>query len=153
MNNIKEFIKDLSYVDTISLRELENKLNNIFSNIDEETSLEIVKKCKSIANESSQINEGEGLKKTAKELVGELFPSLSFYPALGIWGMVDKMIQTGEGFDALTPEQQRLFPVYVTLFFGLVGSKLAYNRLMDMIKSKKTDKQINEVLRLAGIDI
>lgn len=152
MDDIRKFASDLSLVDKISTKELESKLSDIIANIDSDVCVQIAKVSKKIADENNVINESDSkLKKSAKELVGEILPSLSFYPALGIWGMVDKMIQTGEGFNSLTPEQQRLFPVYVTLFFGLVGSKIAYNRLIDMIKEKENNKQIDEVLQIAGI--
>ena len=97
---------------------------------------------------------GDGTKKSIKELIGEIFPSLSFYPALGIWGMVDKMISSGKGFESLTPEQARLLPVYISLFFGLVGGKIAYNRLKEYVSTNdKIDNEINETLKAAGIQL
>ena len=87
-------------------------------------------------------------------MIGEIFPSLSFYPALGIWGMVDKMISSGKGFESLTPEQARLLPVYISLFFGLVGGKIAYNRLKEYVSTNdEIDNEINETLRLAGVQL
>ena len=159
----KEYAKDLAQVGQISVSELEEKIKQILAIMKEQEAEEVVEKSKNAFDQiSSHVSskeklgeaKGDGTKKSIKELIGEIFPSLSFYPALGIWGMVDKMISSGKGFDALTPEQARLLPVYISLFFGLVGGKIAYNRLMECVKAdEKMDKEINETLRLAGIQI
>jgi len=139
----KEFYKELEEVSDLKPEAILAKLSKIFKNVDQTVLLELISNAKDIADnmeksvKESLIEEGDGVKKSIKELIGELFPSLSFYPALGIWGMVDQMIQSGEGFAALTPEQARLLPVYTALFFGLVGSKIAWNRLKDKIKARK----------------
>ena len=157
MTNCKEFVKDLASVGTTSSKEIENTLSSILNKLPEDVSINIIDNAKQIAdkNESEQLTESnKPLKQSVKELVGEIFPSLSFYPALGIWGMVDKMIQSGNGFDSLSPEQQRLLPVYMALFFGLVGGKIAYNRLKEKISTNdEIDNEINETLRLAGVQL
>ena len=35
----------------------------------------------------------------------------------------------------------RLLPVYSALFFGLVGGKIAWNRLKDKMKAKKAESE------------
>lgn len=160
LGKVKEYSKELAQVGPVSIKQIEENIKYILALIDEQEAEEIINNSKKLADKfedtpKQPVSEAkDGTKKSIKELIGEIFPSLSFYPALGIWGMVDKMISSGKGFDALTPEQARLLPVYISLFFGLVGGKIAYNRLMDCIKTdEKMDKEINETLRLAGIQI
>ncbi len=159
----KEYAKDLAQVGQISVSELEEKIKQILAIMKEQEAEEVVEKSKNAFDQiSSHVSskeklgeaKGDGTKKSIKELIGEIFPSLSFYPALGIWGMVDKMISSGKGFDSLTPEQARLLPVYISLFFGLVGGKIAYNRLKEYVSTNDNiDNEINETLRLAGIKL
>lgn len=143
----KEFLNDVKKAGDLSPKELLNKITGILKNVSSKTADELINTSKEISDiisksvKESLIEEGEGTKKSIKELIGELFPSLSFYPALGIWGMVDQMIQSGQGFAALTPEQMRLLPVYSALFFGLVGGKIAWNRLKDKMKAKKAEPE------------
>ena len=143
----KEFLNDIKAVGDLSPKELLNKITGILKNVDIQTSSELNDTSREVSDiitksvKESLVVEGEGVKKSIKELIGELFPSLSFYPALGIWGMVDQMIQSGQGFAALTPEQMRLLPVYSALFFGLVGGKIAWNRLKDKMKAKKAESE------------
>lgn len=159
-HSYKDFIKALSKIDITSSKEIENEIKNILSNVEPKTAEDMLNKAKLIADEiSTKVNEcstitesKDATKKSIKELIGEIFPSLSFYPALGIWSMVDRMVGSGKGFDALTPEQARLLPIYISLFFGLVGGKIAYNRLKEYYTtSDKSEKEINETLYIAGI--
>ena len=159
----KEYAKDLAQVGQISVSELEEKIKQILAIMKEQEAEEVVEKSKNAFDQiSSHVSskeklgeaKGDGTKKSIKELIGEIFPSLSFYPALGIWGMVDKMISSGKGFDSLTPEQARLLPVYISLFIGLVGGKIAYNRLKEYVATNdKIDNEINETLKAAGIQL
>ena len=160
LGKVKEYSKELAQVGPVSIKQIEENIKYILALIDEQEAEKIIDNSKKLADKfedapKQPVSESKnGAKKSIKELIGEIFPSLSFYPALGIWGMVDKMISSGKGFDALTPEQARLLPVYISLFFGLVGGKIAYNRLMDCVKAdEKMDKEINETLRAAGIQL
>lgn len=159
----KEYAKDLAQVGQISVSELEERIKQILAIMKEQEAEEVVEKSKNAFDQiSSHVSskeklgeaKGDGTKKSIKELIGEIFPSLSFYPALGIWSMVDKMISSGKGFESLTPEQTRLLPVYISLFFGLVGGKIAYNRLKEYVATNdKIDNEINEALKAAGIQL
>lgn len=146
----KEFLNDIKAVGDLSPKELLNKITGILKNVDIQTSSKLNDTSREVSDiitksvKESLVVEGEGVKKSIKELIGELFPSLSFYPALGIWGMADQMIQSGQGFAALSPEQMRLLPIYCALFFGLIGGKIAWNRLKDWLKKRK-DNQTEEV--------
>lgn len=163
LSKTKEYAKDLAQVGQISISELQEKIKQTLAIMKEQEAKEIVEKSKDVYDQiSSHVSskeklgesKGDGAKKSIKELIGEIFPSLSFYPALGIWGMVDKMISSGKGFESLTPEQARLLPVYISLFFGLVGGKVAYNRLKEYVSTNdKIDNEINETLRLAGVQL
>lgn len=161
LEKAKEYTKELSQIGPTSTKQIENNIKNMLALIDEKDARKIIENSKKISDKLSQhtsaqpVSESkDGAKKSIKELIGEIFPSLSFYPALGIWSMVDKMISSGKGFEALTPEQARLLPVYISLFFGLVGDKIAYNRLKDYISTNDNiDKEINETLRLAGVQL
>lgn len=160
LGKVKEYSKELAQVGPVSIKQIEENIKYILALIDEQEAEKIIDNSKKLADKfedtpKQPVSEAkDGAKKSIKELIGEIFPSLSFYPALGIWGMVDKMISSGKGFDALTPEQARLLPVYISLFFGLVGGKIAYNRLMDCVKAdEKMNKEINETLRAAGIQL
>lgn len=161
LKKAKEYTKELSQIGPTSTKQIENNIKNMLALIDEKDARKIIENSKKISDELSQhtsaqpVSESkDGAKKSIKELIGEIFPSLSFYPALGIWSMVDKMISSGKGFEALTPEQARLLPVYISLFFGLVGGKIAYNRLKEYISTNDNiDKEINETLRLAGVQL
>lgn len=163
LSKTKEYAKDLAQVGQISVSELEERIKQILAIMKEQEAEEVVEKSKNAFDQiSSHISskeklgeaKGDGTKKSIKELIGEIFPSLSFYPALGIWGMVDKMISSGKGFESLTPEQARLLPVYISLFFGLVGGKIAYNRLKEYVSTNdEIDNEINETLRLAGVQL
>lgn len=163
LSKTKEYAKDLAQVGQISVSELEEKIKQILAIMKEQEAEEVVEKSKNAFDQiSSHVSskeklgeaKGDGTKKSIKELIGEIFPSLSFYPALGIWSMVDKMISSGKGFEALTPEQARLLPVYISLFFGLVGGKIAYNRLKEYVSTNdEIDNEINETLRLAGVQL
>ena len=148
--DFKEFYQELKEIGKWSPEELLDELTDIFKDIEKDDLIELINTSKDIADvvsynvgESFVYEEDSAAKKSFKELIGELYPSLSFYPALGIWGIVDKMIQSGEGFSALTPEQARLLPAYLAIFFGLVGGKIAYNRLKEHIKSKKSSRSIS----------
>ena len=163
LSKTKEYAKDLAQVGQISISELEERIKQILAIMKEQEAEKVVEKSKDVYDQiSSHVSskeklgesKGDGTKKSIKELIGEIFPSLSFYPALGIWGMVDKMISSGKGFEALTPEQARLLPVYISLFFGLVGGKVAYNRLKEYVSTNdEIDNEINETLRLAGVQL
>ena len=163
LSKTKEYAKDLAQVGQISVSELEERIKQILAIMKEQEAEEVVEKSKNAFDQiSSHVSskekldetKGDGTKKSIKELIGEIFPSLSFYPALGIWGMVDKMISSGKGFESLTPEQARLLPVYISLFFGLVGGKIAYNRLKEYVSTNdEIDNEINETLRLAGVQL
>ena len=128
---------------------VQNKLFSIIDKLDDEQKQELLNISEKVAS-TTESKEG-GLMKSIKELVGELFPSLSFYPALGIWGLLDKAIKSDKGFDILSSADKRQLLVYSALFFGLVGSKIAYNRIKEKINNSKVDSQINEVLHIAGV--
>ena len=160
LGKVKEYSKELAQVGPVSIKQIEENIKYILALIDEQEAEKIIDNSKKLADKfedtpKQPVSEAkDGTKKSIKELIGEIFPSLSFYPALGIWGMVDKMISSGKGFDALTPEQARLLPVYISLFFGLVGGKIAYNRLKEYVKTNDSiDSEINETLKAAGIQL
>jgi len=46
-----------------------------------------------------------------------------------------------------------MLPVYISVFFGIVGSKIAYKRLKDYFSTENIDKEISETLKLAGIQL
>lgn len=149
-NNLKNFALALQSIDEpITKSSIETRLFDIIDKLDDEQKQELLDISEKVA--STNESKDGGLKKSIKELVGELFPSLSFYPALGIWGLMDKAIKSDEGFNVLSSSDKRQLLVYSALFFGLVGSKIAYNRIKEKINNSKVDSQINEVLYIAGI--
>jgi hypothetical protein len=149
-NNLRDFANALKTIDEpITKSSIESSLFEIIDKLDDEQKQELLDISEKVAS-TTESKEG-GLKKSIKELVGEIFPSLSFYPALGIWGLMDKAIKSDEGFNVLSSSDKRQLLVYSALFFGLVGSKIAYNRIKEKINNSKVDSQINEVLYIAGI--
>ena len=149
-NNLHSFALALKTIDEpITKSSIESSLFEIIDKLDDEQKQELLDIAEKVAS-TTESKDG-GLKKSIKELVGELFPSLSFYPALGIWGLMDKAIKSDEGFNVLSSADKRQLLVYSALFFGLVGSKIAYNRIKEKINNSKVDSQINEVLYIAGI--
>lgn len=150
INDLKNFALSLKSIDEpLTKLSVQNKLFGIIDKLDDEQKQELLNISEKVAS-TTESKEG-GLKKSIKELVGELFPSLSFYPALGIWGLLDKAIKSDNGFDILSSADKRQLLVYSALFFGLVGSKIAYNRIKEKINNSKVDSQINEVLHIAGV--
>ena len=149
-NILHSFALALKTIDEpITKSSIETTLFDLIDKLDDEQKQELLDISEKVAS-TTESKDG-GLKKSIKELVGELFPSLSFYPALGIWGLMDKAIKSDEGFDVLSSADKRQLLVYSALFFGLVGSKIAYNRIKEKINNSKVDSQINEVLYIAGI--
>lgn len=150
INDLKNFALSLKSIDEpLTKLSVQNKLFSIIDKLDDEQKQELLNISEKVA--STTESKESGLKKSIKELVGELFPSLSFYPALGIWGLLDKAIKSDKGFDILSSADKRQLLVYSALFFGLVGSKIAYNRIKEKINNSKVDSQINEVLHIAGV--
>lgn len=150
INDLKNFALSLKSIDEpLTKLSVQNKLFSIIDRLDDEQKQELLNISEKVAS-TTESKEG-GLIKSIKELVGELFPSLSFYPALGIWGLLDKAIKSDKGFDILSSADKRQLLVYSALFFGLVGSKIAYNRIKEKINNSKVDSQINEVLHIAGV--
>lgn len=150
INDLKNFALSLKSIDEpLTKLSVQNKLFSIIDKLDDEQKQELLNISEKVAS-TTESKEG-GLMKSIKELVGELFPSLSFYPALGIWGLLDKAIKSDKGFDILSSADKRQMLVYSALFFGLVGSKIAYNRIKEKINNSKVDSQINEVLHIAGV--
>ena len=150
INDLKNFALSLKSIDEpLTKLSVQNKLFSIIDKLDDEQKQELLNISEKVAS-TTESKEG-GLMKSIKELVGELFPSLSFYPALGIWGLLDKAIKSDNGFDILSSADKRQLLVYSSLFFGLVGSKIAYNRIKEKINNSKVDSQINEVLHIAGV--
>lgn len=150
INDLKNFALSLKSIDEpLTKLSVQNKLFSIIDKLDDEQKQELLNISEKVAS-TTESKEG-GLIKSIKELVGELFPSLSFYPALGIWGLLDKAIKSDKGFDILSSADKRQLLVYSALFFGLVGSKIAYNRIKEKINNSKVDSQINEVLHIAGV--
>ena len=149
-NNLRDFATALLSIDEpITKSSIETTLFDLIDKLDDEQKQEILNASEQIATTTE--SKDNSIKKSLKELVGELFPSLSFYPALGIWGLMDKAIKSDEGFNVLSSSDKRQLLVYSALFFGLVGSKIAYNRIKEKINNSKVDSQINEVLYIAGI--
>lgn len=85
----------------------------------------------------------EAVKKSFRELVVELFPSLSFFPALSVWGVVDKMIKNGMGYNELTQSDKNTLIIYSGIFLGMVGLKIGINRIKDYLQTKRDLESIN----------
>lgn len=150
-NKIREFIKSLSMSDkNITASQAEQYLTDALNQLDDKELNEYLKSAEKVATMTEADN---NVKKTVKELFAEIFPSLSFYPALGIWGLVDKMIQSGTISGLDTADRDKLI-VYSAIFFGLVGGKIAYNRIKEKVNEiKSADSQISETLKRAGIQL
>lgn len=150
-NKIREFIKSLSMSDkNITASQAEQYLTDALNELDDTELQSYLKACEKVATMTEADN---NVKKTVKELFSEIFPSLSFYPALGIWGLVDKMIQSGTISGLDTADRDKLI-VYSAIFFGLVGGKIAYNRIKEKVNAiKSADSQIAETLKRAGIQL
>ena len=78
---------------------------------------------------------------SVKDFMSELFPSLSFYPALQVWMVLEKAIKS-MSFESLNPADLNMLAVYSAIFFGLVGSKIAKNRLKELYYKRKEAKVI-----------
>ena len=150
-NTVRQFAQALQMFDTdVTAKEAEERVLSVLNQLDDKEILAYEEAAKKIAT----LQEAEdNVKKSVKELFAELFPSLSFYPALGIWGLVDKMIQSGTISGLDTADRDKLL-VYSALFFGLVGGKIAYNRIKEKVNEiKSADAQISEVLKKAGVQL
>ena len=150
-NKIREFIKSLSMSDkNITASQAEQYLTDALNELNDTELQSYLKACEKVATMTEADN---NVKKTVKELFTEIFPSLSFYPALGIWGLVDKMIQSGTISGLDTADRDKLI-VYSAIFFGLVGGKIAYNRIKEKVNEiKSVDSQISETLKRAGVQL
>lgn len=148
---VKKFAQSLKMCNpNITAKEAEEKMFGILNKL----SPEELSKFVSAAEQVATVTEADDkIKKSVKELFNEIFPSLSFYPALGIWGLVDKLIQGGS-LDVLDNGDQAKLAVYSAIFFGMVGGKIAFNRIKEKAKEiQSSDAQISEVLRLAGVQL
>ena len=148
---VRQFAQALQLYDTsVTAKEAEDIM---FQELNKLTPEEL-EKFVNAAQKVSTVNEAEdSIKRTIKDLFNEIFPALSFYPALGIWGIVDKLIQNGDLSSLDTADRSKL-AVYAAIFFGMVGGKIAYNRIKEKVKEiDNADAQISETLRLAGVQL
>ena len=147
---LREFIKSLSMSDkNITADQAEKYLTDALNQLDNAELNSYLQAAEKVATMTEAEN---SIKKSIKDLFNEIFPALSFYPALGIWGLVDKMIQSGTISGLDTADRDKLL-VYSAIFFGLVGAKIAFNRVKEKVNAVKTsDAQISEVLEAAGVE-
>lgn len=148
---VRQFAQALQLYDTsVTSKEAEDIM---FQELNKLTPEEL-EKFVTAAQKVSTVNEAEdGVKKSVKELFSEIFPALSFYPALGIWAIIDKLIQNGDLSSLDTSDRSKL-AVYTAIFFGMVGGKIAFNRIKEKVKEiDNADAQISETLRLAGVQL
>ena len=148
---VKKFAQSLKMCNpNITAKEAEEKMFGILNKLPPEELSKFI----SAAEQVATVTEADDkIKKSVKELFSEIFPSLSFYPALGIWGLVDKLIQGGS-MNALDNGDQAKLAVYSAIFFGMVGGKIAFNRIKEKAKEiQSSDAQISETLKLAGVQL
>lgn len=147
---VRDFIKSLSMSDkNITAAQAEKYLTDALNQLDDVELNSYLKAAEKVATMTEAEN---SIKKSVKDLFNEIFPALSFYPAIGIWGLVDKMIQSGTISGLDTADRDKLL-VYSAIFFGLVGGKIAFNRVKEKVNSiKSSDSQISEVLEAAGVE-
>lgn len=148
---VREFCNSLKLYDTsVSAKQAEEYMDSVLNKLSPDELSKFVEAAQKIAT----INEADNkVKKSLKEIFAEVFPSISFYPALGIWGLIDKMIQNGDITSLDTADRSKL-AVYAAIFFGMVGGKIAYNRIKEKANEiKSVDAQISETLRLAGVQL
>jgi hypothetical protein len=138
----KEFMIKIANIKQTSPKIIQNILTNLMLKL----SYEDINKILNIMEnaDKTKINEDvytEGkVLQSIKDFVGDMFPSLSFYPALGIWMKIDKVIQGG-GFDVLSQGELNLIAIYSAIFVGLIGGKVAKNRIKEIILEKKEQKE------------
>ena len=150
-NTVRQFAQALQLYNTsVTAKDAENIM---FQELNKLTPEEL-EKFVTAAQKVSTVNEAEeSVKKSVKELFAEIFPALSFYPALGIWAIIDKLIQNGDLSSLDTADRSKL-AVYAAIFFGMVGGKIALNRIKEKVKEiDNADAQISETLRLAGVKL
>lgn len=80
--------------------------------------------------------------KSMKELVSEIFPTFSFYPAFNMWLILGKAIKNKSFFSLTITEINELI-IYTTIFVGILGSRVAKNRIKEFIIERK-NKEIEE---------
>lgn len=121
---------------------IENQIANILNKLEKKDADKILN---SLQN-SDIINEefySENFIKSLKEFVSEMFPSLTFYPALQSWMLLEKVIGK-QNFDALSEAEMNQLKTYIAVFVGLVGVKIAVNRIKDRIESNKVKKYMKD---------
>ena len=155
----KDFMMSLKNVDMTSSSEMFDIIKNETKEVPPESMIHLINVIKkgvellpNDKNETKQLSEGM-ISKSFKEIFDSIFSSLSFYTVFAIFSIVDKVIKSDDGFKSLTAEQKKMLPVYISVFFGIVGSKIAYKRLKDYFSTENIDKEISETLKLAGIQL
>lgn len=155
----KDFMMSLKNVDMTSSSEMFDIIKNETKEVPPESMIHLINVIKkgvellpNDKNETKQLSEGI-ISKSFKEIFDSIFSSLSFYTVFAIFSIVDKVIKSDDGFKSLTAEQKKMLPVYISVFFGIVGSKIAYKRLKDYFSTENIDKEISETLKLAGIQL
>jgi hypothetical protein len=122
---------------------IEHKIGQLLNKLETEDALKIIKELEGI----NIINEeyyDEGFIKSLKEFISEIFPSLTFYPALQAWMILEKAIGK-QTLSVLTEMEINQLKTYVAVFVGLVGVKIATNRIKDTIEDKKAKELIDEL--------
>lgn len=135
-NNITKYYKMLLNVKNKSLDYITKVLVETILKLDDRD-LQIYLKTLESLNPINEEVYNEAIKKSFRELAAELFPSLSFFPALSVWGIVDKMIKNGMGYNELTQADKNTLIVYSGIFLGMVGMKIGVSRIKDYLQTKR----------------
>lgn len=92
--------------------------------------------------QSSSVYFEEGkIGRALKDFVKEIFPSLSFYPFLTAWLLLDKVVKSGFDVGTLNGGEINTLITYLAIGVGLAGGKIVKNILMDIYKERKAIKQ------------
>lgn len=143
-NKIKKFVEKIKKIKEkgITYKQIENIVINLTSSLTEEEYQNLINQIKQVP-----MNEGvkdfasssvKKIKEFGKRLVKEVFPAFSFYPALSTYMIIDKGLQ--HGFDSLTHGDKNQLALYVSMFVGIIGSKLAIDRINEK-RNKRIEKE------------
>lgn len=131
------FVNALKRYKDVSLEMIAKRLKLLFNKLNDNEAKYIL----NLFPDNINYEESEDNKfiKSMKELVSEMFPTFSFYPAFNMWLILGKAIKN-KSFTSLSRTEITELIIYTTIFVGILGSRIAKNRIKEFIIEKKNKK-------------
>lgn len=135
--NANKFLNKLKKVKDKTKGNIKNKIESLINRLNSKDIDKVLGAILIAKNDKSAYKENK-IVDSLKDMASNMFPSLSFYPALKVWTILDKVV--GDvGLTTLNPTEKNTLILYTAVFFGIVGAKVAKDRIKEMIKKRKDE--------------